>query len=269
MQPAKRNIRVVYYIIQVMNRYLQLISRDTRVEIFSILVLLWITVVLRNPKWENIIFPILSVIIFVLLDLVFIFLTKKKLFYPFSSLVSGLLIGLIISPKEGIITIVLVVLAAFLSKHFIKLKNRHIFNPAAFGILSISLLKLHSIASWWSVAEGGPSLIIILLSLPILFRLKRVQMPFLFLFGYFLFQLFFQNIHTAITLTLDGSIFLFSFIMLPEPMTSTASGAWKYSFGFLVMIIFILLYPLHISFLDPLLLSLLFCNFITKIVTKN
>lgn len=246
---------------------LKILLNDTRLRIFYILLLIWVIAVLRNPNRQNIIFPGFSIILFSILDLTFHFVKTKKWYYPFSSFVSGLLIGLIIHASSGILAIIFACIFGFLSKQFIKLKNHHIFNPAAFGIILSSLVLGFPVA-WWAVASGGIFTVLLIFSSLVLFKLKRLQFPITFLMGYFIFFAITHGFHAAMLLTIDGTIFLFTFVMLPEPMTSSINGFWKWGFGSLVILGVILSYILKISFADPLLLSLLFANLMVRITYK-
>ena len=245
----------------------RLLLHDPRVRIFYILLFIWIIAIIQNPTWQNITFPLFSIILFSILDLTFHFIKTKKLYYPFSSFVSGLLVGLIIHPSGGILAIILACIFGFISKQFIKYKNRHIFNPAAFGIV-VSSLILGFPVSWWSVTPGKIFILLTIISGLVLWKLRRMHMPIIFLVGYFIFLAVSQGIKPAISLTIDGTVFFFAFIMLTEPMTSSISGFWKWAFGFVVLSGIIVSYLMKISFADPLLLSLLIANLLVKITNK-
>lgn len=245
----------------------KIIFHDVRVRIFLILFLLWIIGIWRAPSLQTIVFPLISILLFPLLDLAITFAKTKRWYYPFSSLISGLLIGLIIDPSSGLLPIVLAVLLGFLSKHFLKWKGRHVFNPAAFGIIITSVLLGTPIA-WWAVAPGGISLLLCVGIAFILYKLKRIQIPIIFLTGYFLFFLFSRGLSTATALTFDGTVFLFSFVMLPEPMTSVISGFWKYGFALAVLGVLIISILINFTLVDSLLFALLMTNFITRITSK-
>lgn len=246
----------------------KIIIRDNRVRIFSLLLLIWIINLYSSFSYPAFLYPLTSIFVFASLDLLWTFYQTKKFYYPFSSLVSGLLIGLIISPDSGFGPFILAPLIGFTAKQFIKLKKRTLFNPAALAVVTTGLL-FHLNASWWTVASGGIFLFIIILSGFVLWKLKRLHVPLIFISVYFLYLLISANFQTARVLTLDGTIFLFSFIMLPEPMTSLISGNWKYLFPVLVLLLFALINILKISTPDPLLTSLLIANLITRIIEIN
>lgn len=247
-----------------MNKSLRVILMDARVQIIGVLLLVWIAAILKKSLWQSFVFPLYAVILFSTLDLLFTYRKTKKWYYPFSSVVSGLLIGFLIRYSEGFITITAAVFLAFLSKHFLKIKNRHIFNPAAFGVV-LATLAFGSSVSWWAVASGGILLPIIAVSVLILYKLRRLSFTITFLAGYFLYFTLLHGIKTATALTLDGTVFLFAFIMLTEPMTSSITKFWKWSFGTVVLAGVVASFLLRISFTDPLLISLLFTNLLVRI----
>lgn len=250
-----------------MEKVVKIITSDPRAKIFGLLLLLWVIAFWRNPSLSAILFPLFSCFLFSFLDLIYNYWKSKKFYYPFSSLVSGGLLGMLIHPSQGILTLWSAVVLAFFSKHFIKMKGKHIFNPAAFGVVSVSLISGLPI-SWWVTAAGGISLILLSLSSFILYKLKRLQISLIFLLGYFLFMTYLKGLSNALLLTVDGTVFLFAFIMLPEPMTSTISGFWKYGFALSVLAIIILSYLTRFSFTDPLLIALLITNLLGRIFTK-
>lgn len=250
-----------------MGRSLKFVIRDARAQVLSVLILIWIAAIVKEPSWQTVIYPLYSVILFSLFDLAFTYAKTRKLYYPFSSIVSGLLIGFLIHYSQGIVILTFVVLLAFTSKQFLQIKNRHIFNPAAFGVVLSTFIFGESV-SWWATASGGVSLILILLTIPILYKLRMLQYTLTFLVGYFIFLNFMQGPQTALVLTADGTVFLFSFIMLTEPMTSSITKFWKLGFGFVVLGGVIINYLLKISIADPLLLSLLVTNLLVKITSR-
>lgn len=241
--------------------------RDTRVRVFSVLLLLWFVAWWRERTFEVLLFPLLSILLFALLDVIYTYWLKKRWYYPFSSLVSGLIIGFLIHPSEGILTLLLAVVFAWGSKQFVKFGGRHIFNPAVFGAVTSTLI-LGTDISWWAIAPGSISILLILLVLPTLYKLKRWHFPIIFLAGYFIFFMVIRGIASAVSLTADGTIFFFSFVMLTEPMTTTVKGWWYYGFSLVVLAVLILLYFSKVAFTDPLLLALLATNLAAKLFSR-
>lgn len=257
---------------------------DTRVQVAFTLSLVWILAIWQFRTLNSFIYPLVALISMLSFDILITYLRYSKTYYPFSSLVSGLLIGLIIAPVGNIWVIICAALLASLSKQFIGRGIRqHIFNPAAFGIMSSSILFQVPIA-WWGVAWGiWPSVILIPLIARVLIRLKRLMLPVSFLVVMYIYLIvnFFvlsggnssggSMIADLFNFTklyfLDGTLILFAFVMLPEPITSVATGKFKYFFGVLVSALAIIIGLINIKvssvvdevFLTSLLLANLVC----------
>lgn len=73
-----------------------------------------------------------------------------KLTYSPSAGITGLILAMVLTPLP-IYQQIIVGLVAILQKHLIKRDNRHIFNPAAFGLL-FAWIVFGSPPVWWAVA---------------------------------------------------------------------------------------------------------------------
>lgn len=206
--------------------------------------------------------PLFAVLLMTTLDVVYTRLRFKKWYWPSASFVTGFLIGLIIDPKEPIWIFALAVIAAWFAKQFINIGiRRHIFNPAAFGIMAVALAVGTPVA-WWAVAWGKlPLLILIPAMTRVLFRMKRLWLPLGFLLVYLIYYLTLFDPKTAISAIFDGSLLLFALVILPEPMTSPAVGKYKYIFGPSVAAVSIALTKFNLA--EVFLPALLFLNLIT------
>ena len=148
--------------------------------------------------------------------------------------------------------------------------HRHIFNPAAFGIFVTSLLLSVPVA-WGAVSLHQWMILILIGASYTLYQLKRLWLPvtFLAVYGAYLFLIFGQA--AAFLVLFNGTLFLFAFIMLPEPITSNASGKWKYLFGPLVAVLTIIVGKIGVlpdAFLPALLLGNLIA-FLAKFAVQN
>ncbi len=245
---------------------MKVLATDNRLKVAFTLFLVWIFAVWQMPSDQRVwglFYPICAIATVIISDLSITFVRDHKFYLPSSSLVTGFLIGLIIAPTEKISVIVLASLFASLSKQLIATGLRqHIFNPAAFGIMTVSLASGVS-AAWWGVGASYWTLIILIpLMLRILWLMRRVTLPASFLAVYFLFLLFsFKSLQATLISLLDGSIMLFALVMLPEPITSPVRGHFKWLFGALVAIISIALTRLGV--IDEVLLpALLISNLV-------
>lgn len=218
---------------------LKAIFNEFKSQVAFTLFLIWLLALAQaQDKLLAFALPLFAIVLMTVLDLGITWVRSRKLYWPSASFVTGFLIGLIIAPTEPIWIIAIAVLAAFLSKQFIGVGLRqHIFNPAAFGIMATSLAFGAPVA-WWGVTWGKlPLLILIPLMIRILWKMKRLMLPATFLVIYYLPLITTIPLMDAARALIDGSVILFALVMLPEPITSPASGKFKYLFGALVAIL--------------------------------
>ena len=237
---------------------------DNRLKVAFTLFLIWTLAVWHFKTLNSFLYPLIAIAFVAFCDLSITFVRDHKFYLPSASLVTGFLIGLIIAPTEKVWIIVAASLAASLSKQLIKAQVRqHIFNPAAFGIIFVSLVFGVEVA-WWGV---GASKWIPVILIP--WKMRRISLPISFLAVYFLyFILVSKSAEAAFVSLLDGSVLLFALVMLPEPITSPVKGQFKWLFGTLVAIFAIGLTQLGILnevFLPALLIS----NLVSFILSKK
>lgn len=251
--------------------------RDTRVRIALVLVGVWIIALLDSqlfigPRFE-LLFPLLTIILTIFFDLIFTKIKGERLRFPSSSLVTGLLIGLILEPHEYVwLSFILATMIASTTKQLLRLNSRHIFNPAAIGLVTTSLITGAPIA-WWAAAASVWTIPIIALGAGlILYKIRRFWLPITFLLAYG-FYLWVSGgmgeIRAILPLVFDGTTFLFAFVMLPEPMTSPSRGWWKFVWGPMIVVILILYQRLLPVPTDPFLLALLTANVIWWILRNG
>lgn len=236
---------------------------DSRGKVVFTLIAIWVAALAHHFRWIEVIYPVVGVITVVFLDW---FITRVRTgtnIFSLSSIVTGLLIGLILDPHGGMPLLFLASVLAVFDKQFLRAYiHRHIFNPAAFGILVAAQLLQGNIA-WWAVSWGiWPVIILGLMMIWVLSHIRRLFLPLTFLFMYFLINVARTGAVNSARLLLDGTVFLFAFIMLPEPMTSLARGAWQYMWGILVGALLFVLIRFPIPLIDPLLTALLLANLV-------
>lgn len=245
--------------------------RDSRIRVAGVLTGVWVIGVLLQPSLSRVIFPLLSVILMIIFDLLFAKVKGEKMRFPSSSLVTGLLIGFILEPFGHPLSVVLATVLASASKGFLRFGNRHIFNPAALGLVVTSIATGAPIA-WWAAAGSSLTIPVIALGAGfILYKIRRLWLPITFLLTYALYLGAVGAVGAVggiLPLVFDGTTFLFAFVMLPEPMTSPNRDWWKFIWGPLIIGIMFVYQRLLPSFTDPFLLSLLSANFIWSIWRK-
>lgn len=209
-----------------------------KVQLALILLLIVLTTLLYYPLSTIVNIVIFSVLFTAGSDLLFMYLRKHVLFAPYAAIVTGLILGLTMSPHLPWYGVLLISVFASASKHFVKIANRHVFNPAAFGLVVGNIL-LQDTVSWWGVSfqvlKSAPLHIVafLILLLPLLvsgIRMKRFGSIGSFLITYSVLLLLQHNISPLATIT-DPTVLFFALTMLPEPMTSPVSLRRQILFG--------------------------------------
>ena len=166
------------------------------------------------------------------------FWLKKELAFPFSAFITGTIIGSIASRTAPIYVVLLAVLVAIASKHVLRLKDRHVFNPAALGLLiGLALFGLGD--EWWAAtsfqALGATILLTPLLILPNWRAMKlRVSLSFLLTTSVLFVatgQLGTGNPTDLLTNLFYALPYYFAFIMVSEPKTSPYDFKEQVAFG--------------------------------------
>ena len=251
-------------------RVVQLIWADSRGKVITLLLLLWILVLTQQFQWMFVVTVCIAVATTMGLDLVLGKIRFGMWKFSLSSVLTGLLIGMIMDPLGGFIPVSFASIIAVLSKQFFKKKEgKHILNPASVGIVIASLMFNRPVA-WWSVAWGMVSAVLIAVWMFfVLKRLRRIWISVTFLIIYILINVPSARLVGAVRLTIDSTVFLFAWVMLVEPVTSPGMGRWKYGWGILVGLLVYVQNLLGQSWTDPLLLGLLGANVIIALVPKK
>ncbi|MFN3187971.1 MAG: hypothetical protein ACK42D_00275 [Candidatus Paceibacteria bacterium] len=154
--------------------------------------------------------------------------------------ITALIIFFLVSPAreiESLLTIVLVAGIAMVSKYLLAIRSQHIVNPAAIGILVLSLIGYYE-STWWI---GTPSLFIpLLIAGSIVVYKVRKWVPILsFLsvaFLVFLFEewKFFSTLEGWSIFWLSYPALFLGFFMLTEPFTMPPTKKMQAVYGVLV-----------------------------------
>lgn len=168
---------------------------------------------------------------------------KKKMFYlSKSGIISGMFVGVILTPNITMAFLGSVV--AILSKHIIKYKGMHIFNPANFGILFIGLFG--NGAGWWAANILWP---VAIFGLFIVYRIKKFEMVLSFLIPYALLLLFVNKSFESLYLNIfNGILLFFVFLMLTEHKTSSYTRKGQIIYGLFTGVTASILLILYNSF---------------------
>ncbi|MBR0584671.1 RnfABCDGE type electron transport complex subunit D [Bacillus altitudinis MN12] len=169
---------------------------------------------------------------------------RHKHTFPDGALLTGLIIGIVLSPATSFAVSAFTAAAAILSKHVITYQKKPILNPAAFG-LWLSVILFSSNQSWW----GGMSLLpwwtlflVVVGGYLVTSRVQKFPQVFAFLAAYGLIHLILGFIGLTdassafITPYLNAVLFL-AFFMLTDPPTSPAKNRDQIIFGILCAVV--------------------------------
>ena len=185
-------------------------------------------------------YPVLVVVTTTaLLDMFIEHFKSKTWQIPQSALISGLFIGGLLTQDLNWYIYVLAGAIAILSKHLIRINQKHIFNPANLGILLVSILFSTS-HTWWI---SSPLILALVFGIFIIWRLKRFDLALSFLVGYYLINSIVELIKgssfndISYTIINGGVIYFFAMYMLIEPRTNPSQRKQRIAYGILVAVL--------------------------------
>jgi Na+-translocating ferredoxin:NAD+ oxidoreductase RnfD subunit len=241
---------------------MKFISIKTRLIIF--LSVFAITLSIKDKNALFLFTVLLAVACAVGIDSFIQYLKNKRFVLTESSVISGLIIGYVLSSDERWWIFLAASFLAIASKSLIRINKKHLFNPAAFGILSVIIL--FNASTQWK----GTYLWYILFPFGLYFAYKIRKLE--VLISYFLVSLALFGGQAIIQKAPLLNIFwylsyFFIFIMLIEPKTSPVSGVGKYIFGCFIAALIFILTQAGIK-LDAELLGLLVINLSVPLLNK-
>lgn len=166
---------------------------------------------------------------------------------PESKLITALILALIVGPIsgfEGLAGLFLISLFAIGSKYVIAYNKRHMFNPAAAGVLLGAALFGYG-ASWW-VGHVYMTPFILAGGLLIAYKIHRLEMVGIFMATFVLAVATIAGLaghssgialRTIIGILSFAPVFFFAMVMLVEPMTSPQRKELQYGYAVLVGIL--------------------------------
>ncbi len=184
------------------------------------------------------------------------FFLRKRLAFPSSAFITGTIIGSIAPFDSPLYVVIGASVIAIVSKYAIRIKGRHIFNPATLGLLvSLSLFRLGDV--WWAAAAGlniGSFIVPLTILLIIAnYRADKLKVSIPFLLATALLFTATEFIKVPLTaaglLAFAGSMpYYFAFIMLSEPKTSPNMPREQIAFGVAVAILVFALDYSHVKY---------------------
>lgn len=207
---------------------------------------------------------VFAVIFTVALDSLFGYLKERKIAISDSSVITGLIIGFVLSGDQPCWITISAALAAILSKQLIQVNRKHLFNPAAFGIIFVMIVfgaqtQWKGTYSWYVLAPCG---------IYFIRKINKLEI----LFGYLLVSLGFSGAQALLQKIPFMNIFgylsyFFIFIMLIEPKTTPIKPAAKWVFGALAAVLVLCLNGIGVK-LDAELCGLLLANLAVPLLNK-
>ena len=244
----------------------KIINHDTwKTMAFFMIVLVVYGIFVLDVTYQNVIFISLAILLGLVFDYVLHVAQKAgRKRFPTSGLISSLIIVVLLPPGVTFIPLLVSILAAIASKHFLIYKNRHIFNPAAVGAI-VAVFAFDLPLAWWPDAYIW---LTILLGIFIAWRVKK----FLQVGAFFLIYVLFFVVRGDLPV-LDSSIFylipwFFGLFMLAEPMTSPAGKNKEIIFGITVGVLVWVFSSLPFFGFAPLVMALLGGNILKIFLMK-
>jgi len=228
------------------------ILRIPKVQLTLFLLLIYLSALQTHNGLRYLTVFIFSVLFTIFFDLLFTFLRKKTLFIPYAALTTGVIISLTVNPSLPWYSIAFIAFIAMGIKIFLRINNRHIFNPAAAGLV-IGGILLRQPVSWWAVSfpinTTAPlltSIKYLILISPLIvsaYRMRRYLTILAFLTLYTLLIALSSHMFSVTSLAgtlIDPTVLFFAAIMLPEPMTSPFTLNRQMLYGGFVAILAVL-----------------------------
>lgn len=161
---------------------------------------------------------------------------KLPFFEPKSALITSFSICLLLRTDQPYL-LLLAAIIAVASKFLLRYRNKHIFNPANFSLVIITLLFDHA---WFSAGQWGDlawfALLICGLGLLVVIRSERADITLGFL-GFYSLLVFGRALWLGDPLTIplhqlqSGALLIFAFFMISDPVTSPDSRTGRLIFA--------------------------------------
>lgn len=166
---------------------------------------------------------VLQLILIPLLTGIMDFTLKKiksgKVKFPSDAVITGLIIAMVLSSSPVYMQII-VALVAILQKYIIKINNRKLFNPAAFGLL-FAWLVFGSPPTWWAFITPAVSLLLfsdyLIGRLPLALTFYLVYVALTSVSGYLTTGILSLNV-------VNYPLLFFAAVMVVEPKTSAITN---------------------------------------------
>ena len=160
---------------------------------------------------------------------------------PESSLITGLILALIITPNVTGYNILFLIAApglAMASKYLLTIREKHIFNPAAIAV-ALTAFGPRQTASWW-VGTAAMLPFVVIGGILITRKIRRERMVITFFIATTISTVFYAIISKVSVISslhdmiFSSAIFFLGFVMLTEPLTSPPTAKKQTWYGAIV-----------------------------------
>jgi Na+-translocating ferredoxin:NAD+ oxidoreductase RnfD subunit len=181
---------------------------------------------------------LLAVVTGLFVDFVVTYITGRPLKISDSAIITGVIIGVVLSPVTPWYYVLFTTVIALLSKHLLKEKRKPWFNPAAFGLL-VSATLFTTGESWWgglSMLPAWATVFMLIGGYLIVDRINKFPLILSFLSIYMFFFLIMgllgvSGAGDALRMPYINSALFLGFFMLTDPPTSPAKYRDQVLFG--------------------------------------
>lgn len=203
-----------------------------------------------RPGIENVVVAVFTA---AMIDLFLAIVRKNKRVFPDGGIVTGVIVGLVLSGTVHWPVAAIIAAIAAVSKHLLKIKRKPIFNPAAFALL-FALFVFHTGQSWWGDLADIPVYFLPLLvagGYLITAKVNKFPQVLTYLGTYFLLLTLAASLHVGNTAYTPGdamrvpivnaALFL-AFFMLTDPPTSPAKYGDQVTFSVIAAVVSVAVY---------------------------
>ena len=200
----------------------------------------------------------------VVVEAAVLFLKTKKARVTESAIIAGLIVGFVIAGTQPWWKLVAATSLAILSKYFLRLRNKHLFNPAAFGLLTAAVffgasMQWNATYLWYFLVPFG---------FYFAHKIRRLEV----IAGYAAISIVLFGIQALMQGAALRNIFgyfsyFYIFIMLIEPKTTPIPARAKFVFGALAGGLVFILSEMNVA-LDIELAALLAMNAAVPLVNR-
>ena len=238
--------------------------KSLKTQLILFLTCLAVFLFLKNKDTLFLVAVCIAVISAVAAESLILYFKTKAFQITESSIITGLIIGFVLSSDEAWWKFVLASSLAIISKYLVCFQKKHIFNPAALGIF-LTLIIFNDSSQW-----AGTFYWYILLPFGLYFAYKFRKLEIIFSYAVISLVLFeIQAVFQRVSLAHVFGYFsyFYIFIMVIEPKTTPVKQTGKILFGACVAGLIFILTNLVAKF-DVELFSLLIMNITVPLLNK-